>query len=159
MQNVTEAIGNKSTSLLEKLVTNPDLCNVVLGLLARCIVMCTNRGKPIEGIDIGPLNVEELTNGDIALRAAVTFRDVSVAMASMWPPQSDFAQYTRSKAHGLGMALQKNPKIAEFFQHMVERIDSYATHRHLQFEKLHVKQAILTTTDHIVLKVGKNILE
>ncbi len=109
MQNVKEAIGNQSKTLLDKLGTNPDLCNVVLGLLARCIVVCSSRSKPLEGIEIGDLRAEDLGNGDLALRAPVKFRDLAVSAASLWPPQDDFAQYARSKAYGLGMALQKNP--------------------------------------------------
>lgn len=149
----------RSSTLLEKLATNQDLCNVVLGLLSRCIVVCSQLGRPIEGIDIGVLVAEETPNGDLVMRALVTFRPMAVAMASIWPPQSDFAQYARSKAYGLGMALQKNPRLNGFFQIMVERVESYAGHKHMQFGALHVKQAILTTTNHIVLKVGKNILD
>lgn len=157
--NVTEVLAGKAQTLLEKLVTNPDLCNFILGLLGRCIVVCANLGRPIEGIEIGHLDVQEIENGDLTLRAPVTFHDMQVTPASIWPPQNDFAQYTRSKANGLGMALQKNPKLSVFFQEMVTRIDSYCSHRGLQFGALHVKQAVLTSNNRIVLKVGKNVLD
>lgn len=155
--SVFEVLHDNKRSLLEKLTENQDLCNFVLGFVGRCICITAERGLPLEGIQFGPVEAEDLTNGDASLRARVIFNQTPQTAASIWPPQSDFARYVRSKAHGMGIALQKNPNLNHFFQSLIERIDQYATHKGVQFGKLKVQKAIITTADILVLQVGKNV--
>jgi hypothetical protein len=158
--SVFQQMADKAPALLEKIATNPDLCNVVLGLLARCIVLSQQRGLPIEGIEIGELNSQNAMNNDGIFRAKVTFRRVALTRPAMWPLQSDFARYVRAKAHGLGMALQSNPSLNDFFQRLVEGLDRYCTLQSIQFGALVVKQSIISNPgDMLVLKVGKKLLD
>lgn len=157
-QSVFEVMAGRQQSLLEKLGENPDLCNLVLALLGKAIVICSQRGLPLEGIEMGTLTATDLPTRDVVFRAPITFHPLPVTAASIWPPQSDFAHYTRSKAYGLGMALQKNPKLAVFFQSLVQAIETYAQHRGLQFGKLKVQKSIISTSNVLVLQVGENVI-
>ena len=153
--SVSQHLTDTAPALLDKLVTNPDLCNVVLGLLARCIVLSQERSRPFEGISIGSILASTLDNGDLVMRAKVTFSDTAKTAPAMWPPQSDFAKYVRSKAHGLGQALQRNPGLSHFFQGMVEMVEQHCAVKGLPFRFLHVKQSIISNPgDMLVLKVG-----
>lgn len=147
--------------LADKLATNPDLCNVVLALLSRLIVMADmERKTPMEGIRMAPPTNSVLGNGDCVIRSQVTFGGMAVSRPAMWPPQSDFAVYVRSRAHGLGLAMQRNPKLCEFFQSMVEALDQYCLDKGLQFGALIVKKKIISVPgDVLVLQVGRKLLD
>lgn len=156
--SVLTVMADQRPRLLERLGQNPDLCNFVLALLGRSIVLCAERGLPLQGIEFDSIQAQDLPTGDVVFRARVIFGRMPVNAASIWPPQSDFAKYARSKAHGLGMALHKNPKLNEFFQTLVEHVEKYADHKGYQFGRLKVQKAIITTADIMVLQVGLNVL-
>lgn len=153
-----EVMASVKPALVERLATNPDLCNFILALLGRSIILCAEKGTPLEGIEIADFTAEDLPEGDVLFKARIEFHMLPITAASLWPPQSDFAQYTRSKAHGLGMALEKNPRLNAFFQTMVEMIEKYADHKGIQFGRLKAQKALITTDNILMLQVGKNVL-
>lgn len=157
-KSVYEILADNKPSLLERLGQNSDLSNFVLALLSRAIVICAQRGKPLEGIEFSGLQASDLPTQDVVFRARLIFHDMAITAASIWPPQSDFARYARAKAYGLGMALQKNPRLNFFFQAILEHIGQYADRRGLKFGALKVQKAIITTADILVLQVGQNVL-
>ena len=146
-------------ALADKLVTNPDLCNLVLGLLGQLIILADRVKKtPLEGIRMGPLTTSILADGDCVIRSQVNFGSFAVTRPAMWPPQSDFAVYVRSRAHVLGMALQRNPTLCDFFQHVVETLDAYCLDKGLKFGALVVnKKMISNPGDVFVLQVGRKL--
>lgn len=160
MNTVYERLASEKPRLLEKLGTNTDLCNFVLGLLGRIVIMATQRGIPRSGVTLGPLAQELRINGDLSIRSKVSFNRLVVNAPAMWTLQSDFAKYAQAKARGLGLALQENPKVAASFQDLLEVVERWAEDKGLPFRDVKVKQAIISNPgDMLVLKVGKDILD
>jgi hypothetical protein len=158
--NVSQLLETEKPRLLEKMVTNPDLCNVVLALLGRCLIEAQNRSKPMEGIALGELQSEQSPDGDLVMRSKVEFHSVALTNPAVWPLQSNFALYVRAKAQGMAMALQKNPKLGVFFESLVERIESYAAHKQIPFDTVVVKQSMISNPgDMLVLKIGRKLLD
>lgn len=157
-QNVYEQLAQTKKPLADKMGENAELGNVILGFLGRIIMMAIERGKPIEGVTTAPLLASRLGNGDLVIRSKVVFYPLPIHPPALWRLQSDFARYTQGKAHGLAQALQKNAKLAGFFQEVVECIESWANERGMQFGAIRVKQSIISNPgDVFVLKVGKNV--
>jgi hypothetical protein len=159
-QNVYEQLAQDKKTLADKLGTNTELGNVVLALLGRLIIVAQERGKPIEGITLAPLLNSRLGNGDLVIRSKVTFSSLSIYRPAMWKLTSEFARYAQAKAAGLAQGLQRNPRLADFFEQVVEAVDQWTHGAGVQFGGVHVKQAILSNPgDVLVLKVGKNVLD
>lgn len=158
--NVYEELSEqKSESLVQKLGTNNHIGNVVLGFLGRIIVLAAERGKPGTGVETSPMEVSEQSNGDLIIRSRLTFHDIAITNNAIFEPQSDFAKYARAKAHSMAVALETNPKLSFFFEAMTQRIEQYALHKGIAFAALKVKQSIISTSDILVLKVGRELLD
>ncbi len=158
METVAQQLEKENPRLLGKFVLNPDLCNFILALLAKVVWISMQRGFPRNGVTIDPAVSSDLPNQDIVFRARVRFGQVAVGPPARWPLQSDFARYTRAKAYGLGLALQENPKLCEFFQTLLESIDRFARYNGIPFRTLKVQKAIISTGDIVVLQVGRNVI-
>jgi hypothetical protein len=159
-QNVYEQMAGDKKTLADKLGTNSELGNVILALLGRLVIESNLRSKPIEGIEMAPFLNSRLGNGDLIMRSKVTFNALAIARPAMWQLTSDFARYAQSKAMGMAMALQRNPKLADIFTGIVEAIEAWAQDRGLRFEDVKVKQAIISRPgDVFVLKVGKVLVD
>lgn len=159
-QNVYEELADqKSEALVDKLGGNSHLGNVVLGFLGRIIVIAAERGKPGAGVELAPMTAEEQSNGDLIVRSRLTFHDVAITNNAIFQPQSDFAKYARAKARSMALTLETNPKMAFFFEALTLRLEQYTAHKGIAFAALKVKQAIISTSDILVLKVGKEMLD
>jgi hypothetical protein len=159
-QNVYEELADqKSVLLVDKLGTNSHVGNVVLGFLARIIIIAAQRGKPGAGVEMAPIESQELSNGDMVLRSHITFHDMAVTNNAIFQPQSDFAKYARAKAQSMAYALETNPKLSFFFEALTTRLEQYCTHKKIDFVDLKVKQSIISTSDVLVLKVGRKVLD
>lgn len=159
-QNVYEQLAIEKKNLADKLGENAEIGNIVLALLGRLIILSQERGRPIEGIATAPLLNSKLGNGDLVIRSKITFNALSIIRPAMWQLQSDFARYTLSKARGLALALQRNPKLSDFFENIVEAIDQWCRSENVQFPGVRVKQAIISNPgDVLVLKVGRKLLD
>ena len=159
-QTVYDQLASKKESLADRFGLNPELGNVVLALLGRLVIICQERGKPIEGIIIGPIATTQSNNKDLTLRAHVIFGSVAVSRSAMWQLQTDFAKYAQSKAAGLALALQRNPTLANFFEDLAMCVDNWSKEIRLPFENIKVKQSIISVPgDIFVLKLGKELLD
>ena len=157
MDSVYEQLANTSNRLLDKMVSNPDLSNIFMGLLSRCIMISTvERGVPFESIAFGPLATEE-NHEELILRCRVKF-GADGARKSFFPSTTDFATYVRAKAHGLGLALSENPRFTAVFQDILERCDNYAAAKGIPFSHLKARRHFISNPgDMLILKVGKDV--
>lgn len=140
--------------LLATMLTNQDVCSLVMGLLGRIIHASETEMKmPVEGVTIDPLTVEGST-----FKARVHFSPVAIARAYIWTPKKEFADYVRMKAGNMARALADNPNLGRFFEDLVEKLIQHAEFKGVPFRVLTFRKHIITKDWIIILELGTPIV-
>lgn len=149
--NVAEVFENRASTLFDKLVENQDLANVVMGFLGRIILMCHQKGLPIEGVVTTDVN-----EFDDEFRFGVAFSHIVASPMGLWQAQGDILTYAKSRSTHLAKALERNAKIMKTFRNLIEAVDQYCKRKRISFSSLKVKKAFIhPKTNVCVIRTGE----
>ncbi len=149
-QTVAEELAGKSEALYLKLGSNLALSNLLLGFLGRISVDAIKRGKPIEGIEFGPINGSV---GNFSFR--VIYRSIAIGGASLTLPDSDLKRYVAGRAAKMATVLDRNPRVVRGFTALIEAIDNYCKGKGKPFSKYEIEKAFVTPEDLFVIRQKK----
>lgn len=141
-QNVAQELEKRSFSLMEKLASNLAVSNLLLGFLGRISVDAIKRGKPIEGIELGPING---TMGNFSFK--VIYHPIAMGGSRMILPTTDFHRFVAGRAAKMAMVLEKNPRIVTGFTDLIEAIDRYCRGKGKPFSFYEIQKAMVTRED------------
>lgn len=149
-QNVAEVLEGRAATLFEKLASNNDLANVMMGFLGRIIVMCHQMGKPIQGV--GCTEIVEFEN---EFRFGVSFNDLVITPMGLWQAQGDILAYARSRSVHLAKALERNQKLIRTFISLVESVEKYCERKRMRLEDFRIKKAFIhPKTNTCIIRAG-----
>jgi len=156
--DVHAAIGQGSERLLHKVTENADLSAKIMGIVSLIALTAQERGKNLEGINIGPVTMTETR-----MRAHVTFSDFIVKRRIPEIPEvNSFMHFLKAEAEGLYLMIAKNPDIILWMRATVERMEQYASFKGKKFSELtfgNSKQpgdpaaVFMDPEDHIVMEL------
>ena len=153
-QNVAQVVEGRASTMFEKLAQNVDLANVVMGFLGRIIIMCQQRGRPIQGVDATPVVVSK-----DEFRFGISFNDLVITPMGIWQPQGDLMSYAKSRSAHLAKALERNNKLIRTFTDLVERVEKYCERNRIPFRDFKIKKAYNhPKTDTCVIRAGVTTL-
>ena len=149
-QNVAEEIESKASTLFEKLASNVDLSNVIMGFLGRVIIICKEKGKPIQGV-----STTEVTESNDEFRFGLSFNTLVITPMAIWQAQHDLVHYIQSRSSSLAQVLQRNQKLVGTFNDLVSVIDKYCQRKGMKFRDFKVKKAFIhPKTNTCVIRAG-----
>lgn len=149
--SVLHQMEGNNKRLLDVMLTNQDVCSLVMGLLGRIIYFAeTEKRMPVEGITIDDLTVQANV-----FKARVNFSPVAIARSFIWTPKSEFKAYVALKAGKMAQALTDNPNLGKFFEQLVEALINYAKFKGFPFQHLQFTRHIITKDWVIVLEVAR----
>lgn len=154
-KNVSEVIESRNSTLFEKLASNNDLSNVIMGFLGRIVLMCQQTGKPIEGVETTMVNEYD---GDF--RFGIVFHDIFISPMGIWQGQGDVVNYARSKSVHLAKVLERNAGIIRTFTNLVEVVEGFCDRKGIRFSEFTVRKAIIHQgSNTCVIRYGKPTLK
>lgn len=153
-KNVFDAINAEKPSLLKRMTQNKYVADAIMGYLNVFVGLSAKQGYPIDGVRLSRLS---WCQGDV-FRALLSFSRVAVNKPLFLGAKSDFFRYAASKASFMATALERNPTLEEFFQNMVEQIDSWARQKGCRFEDVEIVDPIVTRDKSVVQFGVKRVL-
>jgi hypothetical protein len=151
--NVFEQLEDESPRFRAKLETNQDLCNVLIALLGRIILVSQSFGRGVNAARLGP--VSEYGNGEF--RMSLFYLTTTLVTPISVTRKSALRDYMFAKQISLARVLSVNPQIADRFQELIEQIDRWATHKRIPFCDLKVITggAFISRDLDVVIRVAK----
>jgi hypothetical protein len=148
--NVAETIEGRQSTLFEKLSSNNDLANVIMAFLGKIVLMCHQRGKPIQGVET--TDVVEVND---EFRFGLSFNDLVITPMGIWQNQGSILHYAQSRSVHLAKALERNGKIMRTFTQLVEAVEKRCQRKGMSFKDFKLKKAIIhPKTDTCIIKCG-----
>lgn len=152
-ETVAQELSETKPLLLQKIESNEQLANVLMGLLGRLILECTAKGYKFNAVRLG--SIQE-NNGRFMSRI------VYLQTTLMLPPKriegkNDFVTYLNNKNSSMATMLRVNSDVARSFEELTMRIEQYAFHKRIPFNELVVvtNGAFISRDDELVITVGK----
>lgn len=152
--NVFEQIQGTKPLLTRKLMENMDLSNLLMAWLGRLILMCQSVGCPIEGVQIGELQV---MGGEF--KARISFNQLALVRAPESMYRDDFFEFAQAKSAAMARAMTKNPDLMKFFQKLVEAIDKHCTYKGWDFKTVRIVYSYITPDNMLVMRVRRQYVE
>ncbi len=152
--NVSQAIASRSQTLFEKLASNEQFSNLVMGFLGKMVWTCAQRGKAVAGIRCGAIT-ESL--GDF--RFKVEYNSVLMATTTLWLPDDSVKRYVMGKSANLAKCFDVNPTLVKTFTNLVDAVDRYCRNKSITFKDFKVKKAYITPDNVFVLRSGTSDLD
>lgn len=149
-ETVSGQLEDTKTGLARRLYQNGELCGALGGLLGRLVIECQRRGCGIGDVHMGPI----ANRGRGMFGSRVTFHYRGMMVPAGFGAKGTLEEYLANKGVQMAKVLAENYSVNQFFEALIQGMDSYAKDRGVQFQELWVKQAFLSKDDELAIEIG-----